>query len=157
MLPKRKIIRLKHYDYSRNGIYFITICTKNKKHLFGKINNEKMELNTIGKTAEKCWIEIPKHYPNIKTHEYISMPNHIHSMIEITGIAAGGKYSATTLGNIVKGFKIGVTKWCKDNTKIAEVWQRGYYEHIIQDEKEYWNGIEYILNNPENWHKDKYN
>jgi REP element-mobilizing transposase RayT len=155
-LPERKFIRLKHYDYSRNAIYYVTICTKEKQHLFGKVIDEKMACNTIGNFVEKCWLEIPSHHQNVKLHEYVIMPNHIHGLIEITESEEGRRYSSPTLGNVIKGFKIGVTKWCKVNTDIKQVWQRNYYEHIIRDENELWHGIEYIQNNPENWKKDKY-
>ncbi len=81
----RRSIRLKGYDYSQAGLYFITICCQNRKHLFGEIINGQMELNNAGKMIEKIWYEIPNDFPNINLHEYITMPNHIHGIIEIVG------------------------------------------------------------------------
>lgn len=85
----RRSIRLKGYDYSQAGLYFITICCKNKAYLFGNISVEgenippKMILNNAGKIAEECWLDIPKHFPNVILHEHIIMPNHIHGIIEL--------------------------------------------------------------------------
>ncbi len=76
-------IRLKNYDYSANGYYFITICTKNRLHYFGKIIDQKMELSEIGKIAHKCWLEIPNHFPFVILDEFAIMPNHIHGIVII--------------------------------------------------------------------------
>lgn len=78
---KRKSVRLKNYDYSQGGFYFVTICTKKKEYYFGNIVNEKMVLNEMGQMAQKCWIEIPWHFDNVLLDEYVIMPNHIHGII----------------------------------------------------------------------------
>lgn len=83
-IHQRKTIRLKGYDYSQEGLYFITICTKNKECLFGNIANDVMILNDAGMAVEKCWYEIPNHFPNTKLHQMVVMPNHFHGIIEIT-------------------------------------------------------------------------
>lgn len=129
----RRSIRLKGYNYSQAGLYFITICTQNRVCLFGFIENCEMVLNGAGNHAIKCWLAIPKHYPNTRFHEYIVMPNHIHGIIEITvgannhsplpnntnssnhvemRIPSG---TSKTIGAMVRGFKIGVTKWFRGN------------------------------------------
>ncbi len=81
----RRSIRLKGYDYSQNGLYFITICTQNRYHLFGTITNDQMALNPIGKIAHDEWLKTESMRPNIRLHEFIVMPNHIHGIIEIIG------------------------------------------------------------------------
>lgn len=73
--------RLKNWDYRNNGEYFITICTGNKKHYFGKVVNGKMQLSDIGKLAYQFWAEIPQHFPFIKLGEFIIMPNHTHGIL----------------------------------------------------------------------------
>ena len=78
---ERKLNRLKEYDYSKNGYYFITLCTKDGIEYFGKIENEEMILNQFGETAERCWKEIPNHYDNVEIDEFVIMPNHIHGII----------------------------------------------------------------------------
>ena len=79
----RRSIRLKGYDYSQTGLYFVTICCQNRAHLFGDIINGKMALNDAGEMIEKLWNEIPNDFTDIYLHEYITMPNHIHGIIEI--------------------------------------------------------------------------
>lgn len=75
--------RLKGWDYGRNAIYFVPICTKDRHHFFGKIVDEKMNLSEIGEMADKYWLEIPEHFPFVILHNHIVMPNHIHGLIEI--------------------------------------------------------------------------
>ena len=79
----RRSIRLKGYDYSQNGLYFITICTQNREHLFGTITNGQMALNPMGEIAHTEWFKTASMRPNIRLHEFIAMPNHIHGIIEI--------------------------------------------------------------------------
>jgi REP element-mobilizing transposase RayT len=79
----RRSIRLKGYDYSQNGLYFITICTQNREHLFGTITNGQMALNPMGEIAHNEWFKTASMRPNIRLHEFIVMPNHIHGIIEI--------------------------------------------------------------------------
>jgi REP element-mobilizing transposase RayT len=274
----RRSIRLKGYDYSQAGLYFITICCQDRKCLFGKIINGEMVLTDAGEIARECWLEIPKHFPNVVLHDYVIMPNHVHGIIEFVGENVGAnQYSpenandhspenandhspenandhspesandhspesandhspenanddspenanddspenandhspenandhspenanqnatpnnssnivgvknfdgdengagnagvnniannganidsplrspSKTIGSVVRGFKIGVTKWFHFNTNIQIVWQRNYYEHIIRNEQSYQNISEYIINNPAKWQDD---
>ena len=78
----RKAIRLKGYDYSRTGLYFITICCYEKTCLFGDVIDDEIRLNTAGIIARNCWLAIPKHFPNVQLHQFVIMPNHIHGIIE---------------------------------------------------------------------------
>ena len=82
-MKQRKSTRLKEYDYSKPGWYYITICTKDMISCFGEIKNGKMILNGIGKIAEKFWREIPNHYSETELDDYIIMPNHIHGIVII--------------------------------------------------------------------------
>ena len=189
-IHNRHSIRLKGYDYSQSGMYFITICTQNRKQLFGNIKNGKMILNDAGGNADKCWLQIPDHFPNTVLHAHIIMPNHVHGIIEITESVVGAKnlspvsYNGAkdfsplpstpspppslprspskTIGSIVRGYKIGVTKWfrqCMGNQFPVKrpVWQRNYWEHIIRNEREYNRISEYIVGNPLKWYDDKLN
>lgn len=176
----RKSIRLKGYDYSQAGLYFITICVQDRKCRFGEIAGvenfqPEMVLNDAGNIADKCWLEIPKHFPNAVLHEYIVMPNHVHGIVELIQTGSSNESVAPvgvqnfeplptrnefrkiiphSIGSIIRGYKIGVTKWFRNNTDIENVWQRNYYEHIIRDEKSYQRISEYIINNPKNWRED---
>ena len=79
----RRSLRLKHYDYSRAGLYFITICTQGKEHLFGEIVDDEMVLGLAGEMVYSLWYEITRDFPNVVLHEFVIMPNHIHGIIEI--------------------------------------------------------------------------
>lgn len=136
--------RLKNYDYSSNGAYFITICTKNRQHFFGEILEGKMILNDRGNAVQKCWKDIPKHFPFALLDAFVIMPNHIHGILCIkeknsSKLLQKPKVShgtSQTVGSIIRGFKIGVTKYCRQNTDVFQVWQANYYDHIIRDENE---------------------
>ena len=83
-LPKRKPTRLKEFDYSTPGAYFITICTKDKLHLFGKILNGQMQLTGLGKVVNQEILKIASFYLNVRIDKYVIMPNHIHMIIVIS-------------------------------------------------------------------------
>ena len=166
-MHNRRTIRLKGYDYTQAGAYHVTICVQDRKCLFGDIQNGEMVLNDIGKTVNNCWIEIPKHFPRVTLDEYIVMPNHLHGIIVIVG---ANDYSplqnmksiqhphgtSKTIGSVIRGFKIGVIKWARQNTNIKNIWQRNFYEHIIRNEKDLNCTREYIVNNPAEWEEDEY-
>jgi len=171
-LHHRRSIRLKGYDYSQEGLYFVTICCQNKECLFGKIVDNEMRLNNSGKIANDCWQQISKHFPNVILHEYVIMPNHFHGIIQLVGANnhspendnndTGAKdfsplhSPSKTIGSIVRGFKIGVTKWMRQNTDVYHVWQRNYYEHIIRNERSLKNIVKYIVDNSKMWKNDKF-
>ena len=161
----RHSIRLKGYDYSGQGLYYITLCCQDRICLFGEIMDKKMILNDAGKIANACWNQIPEHFPKVVLHEYVVMPNHIHGIIEIMETHRGEKFFAPTIvaqfkspvktiGSIIRGYKIGVTKWFRNNTEIYTVWQRNYYDIIIRNKQSYDFISDYIANNPANWHKN---
>ena len=75
--------RLQEYDYGRNGAYFITICTQNREYLFGDVVNDEMQLNELGQTTKKYWLEIPSYFPFIELGEFVVMPNHTHGILII--------------------------------------------------------------------------
>jgi len=167
---QRRSIRLKGYDYSQSGAYFVTLCTQHRECLFGEIVNGEMHLNECGKIAEHSWLEIPQHYPHASLDEFVIMPNHVHGIIVLNGNNVGAKNfsplqqtqskhylrgTSKTIGSIVRGFKIGVTKWFRQHTDIYTVWQRNYYERIIRNETEWQRIRKYIVNNPIQWENDE--
>ncbi|WP_444549978.1 transposase [Candidatus Magnetomonas plexicatena] len=170
-IQDRKSMRLKGYDYSQLGAYFITICTQNRECLFGEIFDGKMVLTDAGEHAYECLINIQEHFPHVKSDIFVVMPNHVHIIIIIDASAQvkANNYSplqheknqkcgtSKIIGAIVRGFKIGVTKWFHENTDIRTVWQRNYYEHIIRNEHELNKIREYIQGNPLNWDSDSNN
>ena len=158
-IHNRRSIRLKGYDYSQPGAYFITICTNNREHLFGRIDNGTMILNYAGIIAQICWIDISKHFPHAQIDQFVIMPDHVHGIIIIGGAPPQRNPSikpgtSKTIGSIVRGFKIGTTKWFREYTDIHAPWQRNYYEHIIRDAIELPRIRQYIMNNPKTWEPD---
>lgn len=176
----RRSIRLKDYDYSSAGAYFVTICAHNRDCLFGEIIDGEMVLNDAGKMVERCWLEIPDHYPSVELDEFVIMPNHIHGIIVIPDFVGVQDFEPLqqtiksdksdilkknrfqhiiprSIGAIIRGFKIGVTKWFRNNTNIVFVFQRNFYEHIIRDESDLNRIREYIVNNPARWQDDEEN
>lgn len=85
----RRSIRLRGYDYTQQGLYFITICCHQRKYLFGNVGNGEMILNNVGKIAQQCWLEIPQHFTNVILHEFVIMPNHLHGIVEFVGESVG--------------------------------------------------------------------
>ena len=172
-------IRLKGYDYSQAGAYFVTICTQNRECLLGDAVDGEMRLNEMGKTIMACWQRIPEHFRDIEIDEFIVMPNHVHGIIVINHnvgaqfiapdrtnaslqgnqgvINQGVMNHAPTVGNIVRAFKVrcAYTINRTHNTSGITLWQRNYYEHIIHDETEMNKIQEYIINNPLNWEMDE--
>jgi len=168
-IHNRKSIRLKEYDYSQGGWYYITICAKDKKCAFGKVVNGKMILNEIGKIVEGEWFKTKQIRPNVDLDYYIIMPNHIHGIIiineksnyrrgELQFAPTNKKFKSPsqTIGAIIRGFKSSATKriniQCK--TPNQPVWQRNYYEHIIRNDRDLYNIRQYINNNPLKWELD---
>jgi putative transposase len=171
-MKRRKLNRLDGYNYSQQGMYFITVCTKNREHIFGEIVNKKIILNDIGKITERYWLEIPNHFPHASLDKFIVMPNHVHGIIEIkNNVDVGNAHvrseninrSKMLTSKAIHGFKSSVTRRIFKNqermyafpTKFA--WQKSFYDRIIRNEIELNKIREYIFKNPINWEKDRNN
>ena len=167
----RKQMRLPQYDYSQSGYYFVTICIKNHKCYFGNIDltdrhayqSPEIKLSEIGKIAEQCWREIPKHFPNAVLDEFTIMPNHIHGIVEIVGNrhACSLQFQQCTkrqyqkLPVLIGSFKSAVTKQINQaQNNVSFAWQKSYYDHIVRNEKSLQKVREYIVNNPAQWQED---
>ena len=126
-----------------------------------------MYMSPIGKIAQKCWLGIPEHYPNVILNEFVIMPNHLHGIIEINAgvqnfehISLQNEYQhiiPKSLGSIIRGYKIGVTKWCRQNGHEYFKWHRNFYDHVIRGKDDIGNIRQYIINNSVNWERDKNN
>ena len=165
--PKRRSIRLKGYDYTEAGAYFVTICTQDRTCLFGDVVDEEIRLNEAGQVVQAVWDELPNHYPNVELDEFVVMPNHVHGIIVIVGadVGAGFKPAPTIpvkrhgLAEIVRALKTFSARRINElrGTPGRSVWQRNYYEHIIRDEESLNRIREYIANNPAQWALDREN
>ena len=173
----RHSMRLKDFDYSQAGAFFVTICTKNRQCLFGKIHQGLMELNASGRVAAAQWLRLPNRFSGLELGEWIVMPNHIHGILVITGKGEASRHQSFaspepiikdasplrpngtapgSVGAIIQIFKSVTSR--KISTQIenfkGSVWQRNYYEHVIRNESELHAISDYILANPQNWEKD---
>ncbi|MBE5812628.1 MAG: transposase [Clostridiales bacterium] len=154
---ERKNIRLKEYDYSRNGAYFITICTKDKKQVFWNIVGADIirpgnyVLSKYGQIADNVIIDIPNHYNNIFVDKYVIMPNHIHLILKIERNINGRIISAPTISTVVGQMKRKISKLVG-----FDIWQKSFYDHIIRNQHDYQQIWKYIDDNPLKWELDKY-
>lgn len=175
----RKEIRLEGYDYSRNGAYFVTVCTKNKMCIFWDNNDKyrpittenndvpivgtaigrpdcntgKIHLSEYGRYVKQGLMNIQKHYPMVYVDKFVIMPNHIHVIIRIDTVSyLGGRPMAVpTISQVINQFKGWVSKRAG-----FHVWQGRFHDHILRNEHEYTGAWQYIENNPINWQNDEY-
>ena len=147
--PNRKQIRLKNYDYSTPGAYYITVCTANREKIFwngvgaDSIRPGKLPLSSSGKIAEQAVLQIASHYENIVVDKYCIMPNHIHLLLRIESNTSGRMVSAPTISTVVGSMKRWVSR------QIGKpIWQKSFYEHCIRNQQDYDEIWTYIDNNP---------
>ena len=170
----RHSIRLKEYDYTQPGGYFVTIVSYQRECLFGGIANEKMQLNESGHIVYECWHAIPDHFTNVELGAYVVMPNHIHGIIVIndrTDASASARrgtiYRAPTeqfgkpvngsIPTIIRTSKAAVTRRIGRELNATGIWQKNYYVHVIRDHED-WDRIHrYIESNPSMWAEDNEN
>ena len=172
---KIKSSRLKHWDYSSCGGYYITICTKDRKCFFGDIVNGKMVLSNMGEIAHKYWNELPKHFDNVSLDEYVVMPNHIHGIVvidfeynyatrrdAINRVSTIGGFAKCknpmiirSLSTYIRWFKGRCSYEINKSMKNSHFqWQSRFYEHIIRNDSDLNRIREYIMNNPLQWEFD---
>jgi REP element-mobilizing transposase RayT len=152
--PERRWVRLREYDYSTPGAYFVTICADGRRCIFGSSEDASIRLTSWGAMARTEWERLGKRWSNVSIDEFVVMPNHIHGLVLI--IDNGER--APKLGSIVNAFKGDVVKRVRDvsgNSSMA-LWQRSYYDHIVRDQDELDRIREYIRNNPAQWAEDEY-
>ncbi len=149
--------RLNGWDYTSNGRYYITICTKNREPFLGKIEKGEMVLNECGRIAEKCWFDLENHYRNLRLDTFVIMPNHIHGIMIIDNsiIVETGLKPVSTHGifEFVRAFKTFSSRRMNEleNTPGKMRWQIRFHDHIIRNEFEYIRIHKYIQNNQASW------
>jgi len=170
--------RLKNWDYSTSGIYFITICTLNHNHFFGKIIDGQIELSDKGIIAKEELLKTFVIRKNIKLHEFVIMPNHIHLLMEIVNTIdnfvetprrdvsttsnihkpqiAIKSWKANSISSIINQIKSISTKRIR-KTRLFFAWQPRFHDEVIKDQNRFFIIKQYIKNNPKNWEKDEYN
>ncbi len=156
-LPKRKSIRLKNYDYSQNGAYFVTICVKNRENLLWNVGATcgrpftDNHLSNYGIIVDNEINKMRDTYETVIVDKYVVMPNHVHFIIILQNEIDGRPQVAPTISRIIKQFKGSISK------QIGfSIWQKLFYDHIIRNEQEYQKIWEYIDTNPLKWEQDCY-
>lgn len=169
--PNRRSIRLKGYDYSRPGGYFVTVVTQDRACLFGEVLDGEMRLNALGEIVRTEWFRSPyiRQEIQLNPEEFVVMPNHIHGIVWIVreGVSVGATgrsplpngLGPRSLASFIAGFKSAVTKRINERrgTPATRVWQRNYFEHVIRNDEELRRIREYIVNNPLRWTLDREN
>ena len=155
-IPKRKTIRLKEFDYSSCGAYFITICTSDKRNHFWETvgatigRPQDVELTLQGKIVDEAINQIPKIYDSVLVDCYVIMPNHIHLILIIHADENGRPMVAPTVSRIISQMKGYVTK------RIGKsIWQKLFFDHIIRNKQDYKEHVKYIYENPLRWTYDE--
>ena len=133
----RRGLRLRGYDYSRAGAYFVTLCAADRRRLFGEIVDDQMVDNPYAKLGRRCWEDLPNHYAHVTLDASVIMPNHVHGIIVLSGYDANDAPGRHGLAEIMRALK----------TYSA---RRGYYEPIVRDENALARIREYIVANPRN-------
>ena len=160
-LPKRKLLRLSHYDYSQNGAYFLTICAREKRPLFGQVvgggvpDAPHMLLSGAGHIVEEQLLAITNHSPFLRLDCYVIMPNHLHLIVFVEGAPAGasGTPPPTRANQRIPQF-VSTLKRFTNREAGAPLWQRGYHDHIIRSQRGYEQIWNYIQGNPYRWQED---
>jgi len=146
----------------------VTICTKDRQQRFGEIVNGEMRRNDLAAIVQSCWNDLPNHYPNVGLDAFVVMPNHVHGIIIIMDDPVGATsrrphtgagFPRPYLGNVVAYFKYESAKRINklSTTPGAPLWHRGYYDHIIRDDRSLDQIRDYIIENPQRWSSDKQN
>ena len=141
--PQRKHPRLPYYDYTTPGYYFVTICTCEKKYLFG----EPGCLSQLGRIAEQCLMDVHTHFPQVRIDKWVVMPNHVHAIVILPGEGAA-------LSTIMGQYKSAVTKMIRSMQPELTVWQASFHDHVIRNQQDYERIWAYIDTNPIRWEKD---
>ena len=152
--PKRKSTRLKNYDYSKTGAYFITICTKDRKNLFSPVGADSISARMVTKTFNETITQ----YKGVDSPIFVVMPNHFHAIITIL---RADMESAPTISEIIQSFKrystIEYMKMVKEGILPPfdkQIWQRSFHDHVIRDRNDYDKIAKYIYENPIKWKYD---
>ena len=166
--PQRKSPRLRDYDYSQSGAYFVTICTNQRRHLFGEVDAGNMRCSRLGQIAADELQVILQRWPHIELDLFVVMPNHVHAILiiydtETVGTAflpsAALSSKQPILGHVMGSYKAGVTRVARQQALIEAddlIWQERFHDHIIRDEDGLNHIRNYVLYNPESWERDTF-
>jgi REP element-mobilizing transposase RayT len=172
-LPKRKSTRLKNFDYSSAGAYFVTICVRDRMQILSEIVRTDLtsanktigiavgeglappeitvKLKPCGEIVKEQLQLIETRFPSVTVEDYVIMPDHIHAVIFLHG-KAGGASPSPTLDDVICAFKSLTSRSCKQKYGIEKMFQRSSAEHIVRDREDYETRRKYIYENPKRWY-----
>jgi putative transposase len=169
----RRSIRLPGAVYTEAGGYFVTICTTQRREIFGTIKNGEVLLTELGKIVRACLVQIPNHFAHASIKEFVVMPNHLHVNI---ALGVGARYIVPlhrrarkpeqfqkpvkgSIPTIIRTFKAAVVRQAKKelNMRGQEIWQRNYFERVVRSGQEYADASRYVMENPMRWESDAEN
>jgi len=152
----RRTIRLRDYDYSQAGAYFVTVCTYQRECIFGGVIDAEMRCNAIGQIVVDTWRSLPPRFAGLVLDEFVVMPNHLHGVLHLGDGAASVR---VVLGAVIRAFK---SQSAIAANRLLQrpgqpLWQRNYFERVVRDEEELQRIRDYIVNNPACWGEDTEN
>jgi putative transposase len=157
----RRSVRLRGYDYTQAGAYYVTICIHRRECLLGSVINGAMQLSEYGHVAQLCWQTIPEHFMHVNLDAFVVMPNHVHGILHIAESSSSENPAperfaqpvSGSLATIIRSYKAAVTKSVNALRDMsgASFWQRSYYDQIIRDRSSLLKIREYIAYNPLRW------
>ena len=161
-MPKRKPTRLKHFDYSSQGAYFVTICTKERRCILSRVvgtgvpDGPQIELTKYGQIADKYIRQLNDFYDNLSVESYVIMPNHIHMMLWLRGSDNGpsGTPVPTVQNSVLSRFVSTFKRFCGKEYG-TNIWQSRSNDHIIRNRRDYEEHLRYIYENPMRWYYDE--
>lgn len=152
-VPKRKLPRLKGYDYSKEGYYFITVCTHERRKIFGTTDM----LNEIGNCVKTELLAISDHFEGVRIDKYVIMPDNIHMVIVLGCNGVKERETALpSISTIIGLFKSGVTRKIREKHPEMKLWQKSFFDTIIRNRDAYKEIVKYIYENPQTWDFEKY-
>ncbi len=162
--PVRKHPRLKGYDYSRTGCYFVTICTDENRPILSRVvgrglapaESPRVELTEIGQILEAQICALNHRFPSVEIDHYVIMPTHLHMIVSIRETA--GASPRPTLSQVVGACKSLTTRLANQvqNVHGRSIFQGSFHDHVIRSEADYLDHWNYISGNPGKWREDEY-
>jgi putative transposase len=154
-MPTRKALRLRYLDYSAPGVFFVTVCAHGRRRTFGEVSDDRVVLSAAGLIVERQIDQLPERLTSVALDSFVVMPNHVHVLIELHERAR----QASPLRVVVGSFKSGSSREINAlrGTPGTQIWQRGYYDHVVRDEDDLMRAREYIEMNPIRWALDPEN
>jgi REP element-mobilizing transposase RayT len=158
---ERRSTRLRGFDYGRAGAYFVTVCTHERACILGEVKGDAVEPSWMGEIVQRCWDEIPAHYPTVEADAVIVMPNHLHGLLFFSAPVGATHASpgSPKLGSVVGSFKAAASAQInrQRETPGAPIWQRGFHEHVVRGDDDLSRIRRYIADNPAAWALDREN